>query len=730
MNESHILFEQNLFCLDLERKMSSNAFYYQNPSTDRKKSQFHYDAAQDPDNQPNAWFSSTYSKLIAACVGVICIVAIVASTVSSGSSSVAKASVGPVKPDIVSSTVKFHHAPPSKAKLGTLNGMSISVVSPGYGELKAATQLEWKYIAEPARTQVLQLKSLQIDDQTIVADDDTMQIAWTVNGESYSGSSIEIKLPSSSFGTKVPFTVTVSAKKGKKLKQGVDNTYTFTMEDDLVVKYVRREFRTLTTDDKSRFVSAMQKVYSLSDEEGQKLYGAKFHNAEYFLLKHLTGAGRTDCDHWHDGAGLVPHHTAFTLEMEQTLQAIDPTVSIPYWEYGMDAYLYTSLDQSPIFDVDFLGKMNPMNDDHRIDDGSFWSTVTTPSAEKYSTWSIKDTASLNPYRNAYGAMRSPWNNNPSPYIGRHNTTYDNSQYSSAPSCSSLQDCFQSDGISDMNYCLNGITHGPVHIMIGGAWGDEDVYQKTDYGYLLTPNRILFFKILWRMGYTRCPDSCDIDKPDTCRCSVPQEYIDKYGAKKILTDANVVYVIAKNLEHATDEDYLNILRVLEHPGQAGEMFTSGAPFDPTFWPLHGSMERMIGLKRLLKDKNVVSFDETWGYPEFDKSDGAAYLPGVCDWSGVASTSDLTLPTCNTSATCVGHSEDDVLEFSNFLNRGETYTNVEFYTFLHPNNLELPYVYDTYDFDYCSTYGYDFLDESSSSRKTLREGAKKEDISSAM
>lgn len=62
----------------------------------------------------------------------------------------------------------------------------------------------------------------------------------------------------------------------------------------------------------------------------------------------------------------------------------------------------------------------------------------------------------------------------------------------------------------------------------------------------------------------------------------------------------------------------------------------------------------------------------------------------------------------AASCSGHEENDILEFSNFLNKGETYTNADFYTFLHPWNEELPYVYDTYDFDYCIEEGYDFND----------------------
>jgi hypothetical protein len=42
----------------------------------------------------------------------------------------------------------------------------------------------------------------------------------------------------------------------------------------------------------------------------------------------------------------------------------------------------------------------------------------------------------------------------------------------------------------------------------------------------------------------------------------------------------------------------------------------------------------------------------------------------------------------------------------LGNGETYTNWDFYNLMHPWNESLPYVYDTYDFDYCSDEGYPF------------------------
>ena len=58
-----------------------------------------------------------------------------------------------------------------------------------------------------------------------------------------------------------------------------------------------------------------------------------------------------------------------------------------------------------------------------------------------------------------------------------------------------------------------------------------------------------------------------------------------------------------------------------------------------------------------------------------------------------------------ASCPGHNEYDVIEWTNFINRGETYTNDDFFRFIHPWNEELPYVFDSYDFQYCVNEGYD-------------------------
>ena len=396
---------------------------------------------------------------------------------------------------------------------------------------------------------------------------------------------------------------------------------------------------------------------------------------------------------------------AFTLEFEQSLQSINPAISNPYWEYGMDTYLYDHWSDSPIFDADWFGMSSPTNAEHKIDDGGRWDDLLVPNGDAYTEWNIHDTGSLNPYVNGFGHMRSPWNNNPFQQLGRHNKTYSMTQYETMPDCSVLQSCFKSTSLADLNDCSNGQTHGPVHILIGGAWGDGTLFEDEDITMVQKPDKLLFFKVLWRMGYTRCPDTCSYGSP--CKCAVPQQYIDEYGAETILKETNVYYALESYLKNADDELFLKVLRAVEDPGIAGEMFSSAAAFDPTFWPLHGQLERLLGAKRIMISQgSITDFDETWAFTEYNKASGAAYLNGKCDWSNVAGSGDLTMPTCTMDVICDGHNEDDVLEFSNFLNEYEEYTNKDFYDFIHPWSDDLPYTYDTWDFDYCADQGFSF------------------------
>ena len=352
--------------------------------------------------------------------------------------------------------------------LTTNTGVFTMVVSsPTYGVVKATSMLPWDAVAEPYKPQTIALTNLVIDGAAVNVED--YSIEWDIGTSNVAtkGSTATFQvdevgviscsvtgmyhvlthphIPSHTL-SHYPrqllhlHTLILSPLLPLPPLFPATNTLTstkYTQDFTMAVKYVRREIRTLTDEDREVFFDALYKIYSVDASTGAKDYGDKFHTAEYFLWKHLTGAGTADCDHWHDGAGLVNNHVALTLEVEQALQAIDPTIAMPYWEYGMDNYLYKDWMSSPIFNADWFGEANPLNELHGINDGGRWSNLAMPDGAPYQEWDMQATGTINPFVNAYGHMRSPWNNNPSQLLGRHNTTYRRSIFT-IPDCMTLQ----------------------------------------------------------------------------------------------------------------------------------------------------------------------------------------------------------------------------------------------------------------------------------------------------
>ena len=107
--------------------------------------------------------------------------------------------------------------------------------------------------------------------------------------------------------------------------------------------------------------------------------------------------------------------------------------------------------------------------------------------------------------------------------------------------------------------------------------------------------LLLSKFFWRSGLVRCPEVCDDDTPaDECTCSCPRtvlgersasDVLEEHGLWQLASSANLQSMMQ---EYGVDDDHL--LQLLCSVGHPGEMFTSAAPQDPLFWPLHGLAER--------------------------------------------------------------------------------------------------------------------------------------------
>lgn len=198
----------------------------------------------------------------------------------------------------------------------------INVTLSDYDSPSSLSYLPWDFLMEPHKSNTIAVTSMLIDGEEVDYEDAT--VTWTINDKTHSGVSATVSL--SDTGVFDSYVVVEY------------NSKSYIRYFTIANKYIRREIRSLTTADREAFFSALMTLYNVNTTYGQELYGSKYVSMETLLYYHLNGAGRTDCDHWHDGAAIVTHHSAYTLQAEQSLQSVNPTLAMPYWEYPLVSY--------------------------------------------------------------------------------------------------------------------------------------------------------------------------------------------------------------------------------------------------------------------------------------------------------------------------------------------------------------------------------------------------------
>jgi tyrosinase len=98
---------------------------------------------------------------------------------------------------------------------------------------------------------------------------------------------------------------------------------------------VRKDANVLTPGERDRFLAAFAKL----NNQGAGRF-TDFRNMH-------TNAGSPEA---HGNAGFLPWHRAYLLDLERELQAIDPSVALPYWRFDRPA--------PNLFSPDFLGVAN------------------------------------------------------------------------------------------------------------------------------------------------------------------------------------------------------------------------------------------------------------------------------------------------------------------------------------------------------------------------------------
>jgi hypothetical protein len=102
----------------------------------------------------------------------------------------------------------------------------------------------------------------------------------------------------------------------------------------------RKEVRTLTDDERNRFIAAVKKLQTPQEGNGISRY-------DQLVKVHIDKKSEI-----HNNAMYFPFHRAFLLEFERELQKIDPTVMVPYWNWSFDSQ---APERSLVFSDNFMG---------------------------------------------------------------------------------------------------------------------------------------------------------------------------------------------------------------------------------------------------------------------------------------------------------------------------------------------------------------------------------------
>lgn len=511
--------------------------------------------------------------------------------------------------------------------------------------------------------------------------------------------------------------------------------------------------RSLTVDDREKFLDAAAMMWSLSTEEGRKKYGERYTSIHTFVKEHALASNDIQCDSYHDGSGFITHHFALTNSFDASLRAIDPMVTLHYWDFSIEGQAIEDANEIP----SYLLKISP------VFTGTWFGSIDANDHIKDSRWAhrnmtmIDDSIGADVRPNSYGYVRSYWNNNNDREIVRR--LFDVCGYEAVnkriPSCSSHYDLLQSPSLAQFQLLAPGVGHGPMHVHIGGMGGecesamrqfidrwkdilyaDMTMEEVTRLGIDITAwtygfksprlqvfqENILgeyfhFYRGLWRSHICsrdrskqllQCPESCSQSMSlDECKCSIPSltdDYHDIENVFYCIVDSNArdMFTTLFSREFITDL----VLTISTTSLYEGEMIESASPADITFWTIHPTLERLLMAKRL---SDVTLMTPSSPISKWISIDGSNE-----EWLSFSMYSYKAgdVPTMSPAGyICYGHDKDDIVlpshlpllgDFGMYADKDSdgNVSNWEYFIASNPNDPNgLDYVYDTFTWRHC-------------------------------
>jgi len=474
----------------------------------------------------------------------------------------------------------------------------------------------------------------------------------------------------------------------------------------LICQYVRREIRSLTVADLASTLDAMYTLWSMDDDEGQEMYGDYYHSASYLLKSHHFNAAWPDGDHIHEGNGFMTQHVKMTNIIELSMQAVDPSVSLPYWDFTMDNTEGKTPYTSTLFTETVFGSMHQpksismgfQSSEDDIVDGAIpdgrWAYLKADMNSDYED-----------LRYGYGYMRAPWNMNPSPYVSRF--AYDYQIGISLPSCKTHYDILGYTSMMDFFVDVEDSPHATTHSLTGGIYGCDLMTPMREAGYITDEDAqknicakwVFYMKEFYRQAFIVPEDDCDVEREvqdSACAFTCDSS-----------TEANLKQDLELKIGAFTGEigdagwtawkDFICT-------GDGAKIFSgdhleSASPADPSFWVIHPTLDRLLQAKFMAGGFD----DETWAT---DAVNDYVCAKAQCYESAYGSKDYY-------AECCYGHYEDDqMLDFVSGNRSSHTgWTNGRVVKAMDPRSsgeYSMPYIYDSFSWNHCSALssGYDF------------------------
>lgn len=488
------------------------------------------------------------------------------------------------------------------------------------------------------------------------------------------------------------------------------------LTDTVMVKYVRREIRSLHEDEKEELLDAMVTLWKVQvkDGEGKELYGEGYQDIWAINRLHFKAGGASTCDHFHAGLGFLVAHSMLSNTFEASLQAVNPKLTLPYWDFTIETsstggHLGQQEPQrfSPMLTPEYFGDVD--EEDHMVKT-SRWAFTEVPNVEVNNPGNLE--------ADVYSKLRSPWNVNNRPYLTRGMGNMCGVRVEGKhpwPTCLHHYE-LSTENASLYTWVWGSMQHphGGVHAWLGGVLDCEEMHNDyvkwvgEDLALQLAYYGFIHRKYLYRSGIFKCSEPADADltaqqlmESGQCGClDYDLENGDDY------LQISEVLGLRETLGDFDDNTHRRVIHTIcTRTLSEGDHLQSSSSLDPSFWPTHPTMERLWMFKRLTGTLTDLTWPDT--DIKFHTSNGTTESWRLSLWE----------------EDCNGHRGSDVFPFDltdagssfkvqtgirGFEEGGNSISNRDLVKLLDPRINSMNYIYDNFEWKHCEADGINLDD----------------------